>query len=109
MFVKEVKLQFRDAKNRITGKQAAIDEYNALTLQICYISDRLANDNPLKKTIIENINRICEKKCCDGPYGSFFIDSYNPWASSKSTTNKKITALQELLGKINRAGISAQR
>jgi len=94
---KKIRLQFRDAMNRLTGKQVLIDQYNALNSELCRISDNTTVGTPLKKYLLTNLDRITEFKPVDAEYGAYYIDSYNPYRGKKAITKKKIMDLLSLL------------
>lgn len=94
MNIKQIKLKFRDTINQISGKQTLIDEYNALTSQLCSISDITPVGTPEKEYLRERLDIITESSVVYTGSGSY-VKSYNPWKGSKATTRRKIVQLHE--------------
>ena len=96
MNTRQIRLNFRDAVNKITGKQALIEEYNILTLQLCNISDNTPVGTPMKNYLMEQLDVILERQDIYTRNG-IIMDSYDPYEGRKSTTQKKINDMRTLL------------
>ncbi|MDE5615880.1 MAG: hypothetical protein K2I81_03550 [Alphaproteobacteria bacterium] len=96
MNTKQIRLKFRDAINKMTGKQPLIEEFNDLSQQLCELSDKTPVGTPMKKRIMASIDSILEHETISTEHG-FYIDSYDPYKGSKATTKKKIDALKAAL------------
>ncbi|MDE6481461.1 MAG: hypothetical protein K2L25_01405 [Alphaproteobacteria bacterium] len=101
MNTKQIRLKFRDAINKITGKDVLIKEFYSLSRRLCEISDRTPVGTPLKKQIMNSIDSILEQETVYTQHG-FYIDSYDPYKGSKATTQKKIEALKMALESFTR-------
>lgn len=107
--LKELRLRFRDAKNSFTGKQAVIDEYNALTEQISKISDNIPSEDPFKQHVLGHLRRINEETLVHADnVGAVYIASYDPWKGNRIKTQQKIEEYKQLLQTIRDVGLLNQ-
>lgn len=99
--MKEIKLKLRDAKNKLTGKQKIIDEYNNLTSDIAHTSDN--EENPEKKDKLMNLyGEVTRQEWESKEDGSFCVSDHNPYNARKKETKKLINIAKQGLAKINR-------
>ena len=97
MNTKQIKLKFRDAINRITGKQPLIEEYFALVRELSKISDKTPAGTPLKNYLMEGLDIITEHNIINLGHGVSTANSYNPYKGPQNITKIKISHLQTML------------
>ena len=97
--LKQIRLKVRDAKNKITGKQGIIDEYNSLTQEIAESSDNEKNADR-KKGFQTLYQEVTDEKWETNENGSITISDHNPYKEKKKDTKKKIEIAQQGLAKM---------
>jgi len=97
MNTKRKQFNLRDDINKIPGKQAVIDQYDTLQMELLEILERTQNGTELKKFLRKKLERITEVQTFYTIHGPICIDTYNPDHASKSATRKKISDLQRTL------------
>ncbi len=99
--LKELKLRARDYKNKITGKDKVIKEYNEVVHEMTSASDK-EKDPEIKKELMALCDNVLESKWHTAKDGmSVSYDSYNPYEGSKKKTLSKIEMAKIGLEKIN--------
>jgi len=98
--LKQIRLNIRDIKNKITGKQQIIDQYNCLISDLAKISAETTNNPALKKYILSTLDEVTESAPVYSA-NTTYIDSYNPWHGTKAKTRAKINRLMLALTRVN--------
>ena len=99
MDIKQLKLKFRDIRNKITGKDKVIEEYQKTTMDIATLSDK-EKDPKVKKELRKLYKDVTEEKWKIKENYASVHDSFNPYKSTKKATRKKIEMAQLGLKKI---------
>ena len=96
---KELRLKIRDLKNKITGKDKVIEEYNKATMEIATLSDK-EKDPEVKKKLLDLYQQVTDEKWEKTGKSSMTVSDYNPYKGSKKKTRKKIEMAKVGLKKI---------
>lgn len=99
MGMKELRLKIRDLKNKITGKDKVIEEYNNATMNIANLSDN-EKDPKVKKQLRDLYDKVTDEEWVKTGKTAMAIKSYNPYKGSKKETRKKIEMAKLGLKKI---------
>ena len=100
MDAKSLRLKIRDIKNKITGKDKVIEEYNKATMNIANLSDN-EKDPKVKKQLMDLYQNVTDEQWVKSEHGGMAIVDYNPYKGSKKETRKKIEMAKLGLEKIN--------
>lgn len=97
---KEMYLNFRDAINKLTGKQELIDKYNHAVHALSRKSDSM-QAGAQKQKLLDQLTKIDEEEWMqeDKNVEIYAVKSFNPYAltTSKSAIKAKLVALEQLM------------
>lgn len=96
---RSISLKIRDLKNRITGKDKVIEEYNKTMHKIATLSDNEKNPE-VKKQLMDLYQTVTEEEWVKSDTGGMAICDYNPYKGSKKETREKIEMANAGLKKI---------
>lgn len=94
--VRNFKRAIRDLKNKITGQQELIDEYNVITAKIAKASSKEPGKTARKAELLEAYHILEEDKFISEEEQS----SFNPYTASKRTVKAKVELGRNLLNQL---------
>lgn len=94
--VRNFKKAIRDLKNKITGQQELIDEYNAITMKIAKASDKEPSKTARKAQLQKAYETLDETTYKSTDIG-FEIGGFNPYHASKRAVKAKVELGRKLL------------
>ena len=89
-------LALRDGINKLTGKQALIDEYEKITSALTKKSDSMEN-GAQKKAFVAQIDKLTEHGVSNDGQGGKNYDNFDAYRASKKVLKQKIANGQKLM------------
>ncbi|MBQ0013357.1 MAG: hypothetical protein KBS86_02190 [Proteobacteria bacterium] len=97
--LRQFKIAIRDLKNKATGQQKLIDEYNAIAHKIAVASDKEPTKTA-RKAQLQEAFRILDETTYKTTDSGFEMDGFNPYTASKSVVKAKVELGRKLLNNL---------